>query len=167
MTTIGYYLIMNKKILLILFIILVACSNKETTITSFVTISSDKKEEETIMESNIILSIDDNKLDVSWEDNNTVKELKEILNNNDIIISTSLYGGFEQVGPLGNTLTSSDEKITTMPGDIVLYNSDQIVIFFDSNTWEYTKLGHVDLDKEELTNLLNKDSVEIKLALGE
>ena len=37
------------------------------------------------------------------------------------------------------------------PGDIVLYSGDQIVIFYGSNSWAYTRLGHVDLTQEEMT----------------
>lgn len=77
----------------------------------------------------------------------------------------SKYGGFEQVGSLGTTLPSNDERITTSPGDIVLYSSNQIVIFYESNTWAYTKLGHIVLSKSELTELLGEDDVTITLTL--
>lgn len=63
----------------------------------------------------------------------------------------SIYGGFEQVGSLGKAITSSDTSITTSSGDICLYQSNQIVIFYGSNTWSYTKLGHISLSKSELT----------------
>ena len=53
------------------------------------------------------------------------------------------YSTFEQVGPLGHTITSHDVEMTTSPGDIVLYSSNQIVVFFGTNTWGYTKLGHI------------------------
>lgn len=77
----------------------------------------------------------------------------------------SMYGGFEQVGSLGKSITSSDIRITTNPGDIVLYSSNQIVIFYDSNTWSYTKLGHINLSKSELTDLLGDEDVVITLNL--
>lgn len=82
-----------------------------------------------------------------------------------LIITMSKYGGFEQVGSLGTTLPSNDERITTSPGDIVLYSSNQIVIFYESNTWAYTKLGHIVLSKSELTELLGEDDVTITLTL--
>lgn len=77
----------------------------------------------------------------------------------------SMYGGFEQVGSIGSTLPSYDTRITTSPGDIVLYSSNQIVIFYDSNTWSYTKLGHINLSKSELTDLLGDEDVVISLGL--
>lgn len=77
----------------------------------------------------------------------------------------SKYGGFEQVGFIGSTLPSSDTRITTNPGDIVLYSSNRIVIFYDSNSWFYTKLGHVNFSKSELTDLLGDEDVVITLNL--
>lgn len=77
----------------------------------------------------------------------------------------SKYGGFEQVGSIGSTLPSADTRITTNSGDIVLYSSNQIVLFYDSNTWSYTKLGHINLSKSELTDLLGDEDVVITLSL--
>jgi intein-encoded DNA endonuclease-like protein len=77
----------------------------------------------------------------------------------------SKYGGFEQVGSIGSTLPSSDTRITTSPGDIVLYSSNQVVIFYESNTWSYTKLGHINLSKSELKDLLGDENVVITLDL--
>ena len=64
------------------------------------------------------------------------------------------YSTFEQVGSLRNSIKSSDSNITTTPGDIVLYSSNQIVLFYGSNTWDYTKFGHINLTKNELVDLL-------------
>lgn len=62
-------------------------------------------------------------------------------------------------------MPSSDTRITTNPGDIVLYLSNQIVIFYDSNTWSYTKLGHINLSKSESTDLLGDEDVVITFNL--
>ena len=67
-----------------------------------------------------------------------------------------MYSDFEQVGSLGKTITSNDETLTTSAGDICLYQSNQIVLFYGSNTYSYTKLGHIVLSKSELTNFLVK-----------
>ncbi len=63
------------------------------------------------------------------------------------------------------TLKINDTRITTSPGDIVLYSSNQIVIFYDSNTWSYTKLGHINLSKSELTDLLGDEDVVVTIDL--
>lgn len=113
----------------------------------------------------MILTVDGTELTVSWENNQAVKELVAYVQEEDILINTSRYGGFEQVGSLPQSFSSSDRQITTSPGDIVLYTGDQMVLFYGSNSWSYTKLGHIEgLTRQELTDLLGKDSVEVRLA---
>ena len=76
----------------------------------------------------------------------------------------SMYGGFEQVGSVGTALPQDDVQTTTSAGDIDLYAGDQMVVFYGSNTWAYTRLGHIsDKTAEELTALLSNDSVTITL----
>ena len=75
------------------------------------------------------------------EDNEAAREFAQML---PISVEMRDYGGFEKVGALGKSLTSSDSQTTTAAGDFVLYNSDQIVIFYGSNSWSYTRLGHID-----------------------
>ena len=98
--------------------------------------------------------------EVTWINNPSSQALKELA---PITIEMSRYGGFEQVGSLNQRIVSNDYQLTTVPGDIVLYSSTNIVIFFGSNSWSYTKLGHINLSKEELNNLLNKESVTIEI----
>ena len=112
----------------------------------------------------LTLKIDGIEVDVIWFDNDSVRALKNLAKDG-LTINMSKYGGFEQVGSIGSTLPSADTRITTNPGDIVLYSSNQIVIFYDSNTWSYTKLGHINLSKSELTDLLGDEDVVITLSL--
>lgn len=63
----------------------------------------------------------------------------------------------------GESLPRNDEQITTEYGDIVLYSGNQIVVFYGSNSWAYTRLGHIDMTQEELTELLGNGDVEITL----
>lgn len=124
--------------------------------------STTKKDETETMK--LTLKIDDMEVDVIWSDNDSVRALKNLAKDG-LTINMSKYGGFEQVGSIGSTLPSADTRITTNPGDIVLYSSNQIVIFYDSNTWSYTKLGHINLSKSELTDLLGDEDVVITLNL--
>ena len=75
----------------------------------------------------------------------------------------SMYGGFEQVGSIGQSISRDDKQITTEYGDIVLYSGNQIVVFYGSNSWAYTKLGHIDLPEEELTQLLGNGDVVLEI----
>ena len=106
------------------------------------------------------LAVDNQELDVDWENNASVEAIKELC---PLSINMHQYGGFEQVGSIGQSIVSNDKRITTVPGDIVLYSSNQIVIFFSNNTWEYTKLGHINLSDSELNNLLNKENVSLSI----
>ena len=91
--------------------------------------------------------------------------LKELVQENPLTVSMSRYGGFEQVGSLGLRLPSSDVQTTTTPGDIVLYSSNQIVIFYGSNSWAYTRLGKLDLPYQQIQDLLNTASVTVTLSM--
>ena len=112
----------------------------------------------------ITMKIDNIIVDVTWEENDSVKELFNHAKDG-LTINMSRYGGFEQVGSIGKNIVSSNKQMSTKAGDIVLYNSNQIVIFFGTNTWSYTKLGHMNLNQQELTNLLDKDSVTLYLGV--
>ena len=108
----------------------------------------------------MILMIDGEECPVEWEENESIEALKELC---PLTVKMSMYGGFEQVGSIGESLPRNDEQITTEYGDIVLYSGNQIALFYGSNSWAYTRLGHIDMTKEELTNLLGNGDVEITL----
>ena len=111
----------------------------------------------------MILQIGETEVPVTWEDNPSVDALKELL---PLTVEMSMYGGFEQVGPIGREIAGNDEQTETEPGDIVLYSGDRIVIFYGSNSWAYTRLGHVDLAQEEMTALLAHGDVTITISAG-
>lgn len=78
------------------------------------------------------------------EDNEAVNAFIEMMEEGPVEIEMSEYGGFEKVGSLGTSLPASNSQMTTQAGDIVLYNSSQIVMFYGSNSWSYTKLAEVE-----------------------
>ena len=113
----------------------------------------------------LLLTIDGTAVDVRWENNAAVAELYALAQNV-ITVNTTAYGGFEQVGSLPQSFSRSDTQMTAQPGDIVLYSGNQLVVFFSSNSWSYTKLGHInDLSADELTVLLDKDQTVIELQI--
>ncbi len=109
------------------------------------------------------LKIGDTEIPVSWEKNDSVDALGELIKEGPLTIQMSMYGGFEQVGSIGQAIARNDQQTTTEPGDIVLYAGDQIVVFYGSNSWAYTRLGHVNLDEGEMTELLGNGDVVITL----
>ena len=115
----------------------------------------------------LVLSINGTVLDVQWEENETVAELLAYVQNENIVVNTTIYGGFEQVGSLPRSFSRNDAQMTTGPGDIVLYSGNQLVLFFGSNSWSYTKLGHIKgMSAEELSELLGADSAIVELKAG-
>ena len=155
---------MKKRVLLSLFLsmglLLTACSGQVSGPNTSAEPPELPAEPETL-----VLSINGTVLDVQWEENETVAELLAYVQNEDIMVNTSIYGGFEQVGSLPQSFSRNDVQMTTGPGDIVLYSGNQLVLFFGSNSWSYTKLGQIKgMSAEELSELLGADSavVEIK-----
>lgn len=111
--------------------------------------------------------IDDTIIHIQWEENDAVNALKEMAKTSVVTVNMSQYGGFEQVGPLGKSLPRNDSQTTTQPGDIVLYLGDQIVVFYGSNSWSYTRLGKItDKSEAELETMLDKDNVTLYLSMG-
>lgn len=99
-------------------------------------------EENTVKKMN--LQIGNNSFTATLESNAAVDTLVDMMREAPIVIQMSDYSGFEKVGSLGTSLPTSNQQTTTQSGDIVLYNGNQIVIFYGSNSWSYTRLGKID-----------------------
>ena len=98
--------------------------------------------EEAIM--NMKVQVGDAVFSATLEENEAVASFVERMRESPVRIQMSDYSGFEKVGSLGTSLPVNNSQTTTHAGDIVLYNGNQIVIFYGSNSWSYTRLGHVD-----------------------
>ena len=121
----------------------------------------ESEEEEPMMQ----MKINDTPVTVDWEENESVAALKELARDG-LSIQMSMYGGFEQVGSIGRRLPSRDVQTHTSSGDIVLYSDSQLVVFYGSNSWAYTRLGHVtDKTPEEMRTLLGNGDVTITLSV--
>ena len=115
----------------------------------------------------VYIKINNNVLNIELEENSATTELKERLKNGDIVVNAHEYGGFEKVGDLGFSLPREDTNITTSAGDIVLYQGNQISLFYNSNSWSYTKLGKIlNVSSSELKNILGNGDVTITFTLS-
>lgn len=110
----------------------------------------------------MILKIDGKEIPVTWEDNASVDALSELADAG-LEIQMSMYGGFEQVGSIGQSIIRNDKQTVTTAGDIMLYSGNQIVVFYGSNSWAYTRLGKINLSEKELTELLSKGDVVLNV----
>lgn len=117
-------------------------------------------------QSKIKLTVGDKTMTATLVDNAATRELTAILSRGPITIEMDDYSGFEKVGALPQSLSTSNSQITTQPGDIMLYQGRNMVIFYGSNSWSYTRLGKIDgATTEGLRQFLGNGSVSVRLSL--
>lgn len=114
----------------------------------------------------ISLTIGDKTMTATLVDNAATRELTALLSQGSVTIEMDDYGGFEKVGALPQSLPTSNSQITTQPGDIMLYQGRNMVIFYGSNSWSYTRLGKIDgATVEGLRQFFGNGSVSVRLSL--
>ena len=135
--------------------------------TSKIKSASAKSTIKTVDNSNYIkIKVNNHVLKVKLENNKATKALINKLKKSDIKINAKEYGGFEKVGDLGFSLPTNDNYIKTSSGDLVLYDGDEISLFYNSNSWDYTKLGKVqNVNSKDLKNILGTGDVVLVLSL--
>jgi len=129
-----------------------------------------KKDDTKINEENnmktIYIYAKETKIEVDLVDNKASEELISLLNKDNLIVSLTKNGGFEQYGDLGVTLTSENFQLTATNGDVFLYNSRYICLFYNSSSWSYTRLGRItNLSSEQITTLLSGEDLTIKISI--
>lgn len=116
----------------------------------------------------LYIKVGETTLTATLADNSSVKALKKLLSENDLTIEMSDYGNFEKVGLLGVSLPRNDEQITTMPGDLILYQGNSFVIYYDTNSWNFTRMGKIEnVTRSQLIELLGEGDVTVTLSLNE
>lgn len=123
-------------------------------------------QEEEAMISQMNVTVSNVSFTATLESNQAAQALVDMMRNGPLTLSMQDYAGFEKVGPLGASLPASDVQTTTQSGDIVLYNGNQIVIFYGSNSWSYTRLGHID-DLTGWADALGSGDVSVTFSLAE
>lgn len=113
---------------------------------------------------NMNVQVGDVVFSATLEKNEAVSALVEMMRESPVVIQMSDYSGFEKVGSLGTSLPTSNSQTTTQAGDIVLYNGNQIVIFYGSNSWNYTRLGYID-DLTDWEEALGRGDVTVIFSL--
>lgn len=114
----------------------------------------------------MLLEANGNRFTVILEDNASAKALIEKLQSEPLTVTLHDYGDFEKVGPLPWDLPADDERITTKPGDVILYQGNQITVYYDENTWSFTKLGSITgATRETLLSAFGEGDVTVTLSL--
>lgn len=111
------------------------------------------------------ITVGDYELLATFEDNSSAEEFKQLLAQGPVTVEMDDYGGFEKVGSLGTTLTRNDRQITTEPGDVILYQGNQLTIYYGTNTWSFTRLARID-DPTDLKAKLGEGTVQITFSLA-
>lgn len=115
----------------------------------------------------INISVNGNTFSAKLEDNSSAEALKELLKNSDLTIEMHDYGSFEKVGDIGTDLPRNDTQITTEPGDIILYLGNQITIYYDTNSWNFTRLGKIqNVTQNELKTALGSGNATVTFSLA-
>ena len=130
------------------------------------TVEANEEREENNM-NKLQIEVNGHVLNATLADNTSAEALAELLSEGPLTLNMSDYGSFEKVGPLPQSLPRNDERITTEPGDIILYLGNRITIYYDVNTWDFTRLGRIDgITQAELKEILGSGDVTVMLSLG-
>ena len=146
-----------KQILFILAVVLLTGCSKDSEVMA------------QTMTQKLYITIDGKTLSVELVDNAATQTLVAALQEGDITYEAHDYGGFEKVGALGRSLPTNDTQTTTQAGDVILYSGNQIVLFYGSNSWSYTRLGRMEYSSQaELESFLKagQGNVMVKLSLS-
>lgn len=112
------------------------------------------------------ITVGDTTFTAALADNSSAEALKELLAEGPLTIDMSDYGNMEKVGPIGTSLPRNDEQITTGAGDIILYQGNSLVIYYDTNSWNFTRIGKIDgVTREELLDAFGEGNVTVTFSL--
>lgn len=124
-------------------------------------------QEESQMSDKIQITVDGKTLPIALENNAATKALVEALRAASITYTARDYGGFEKVGALSRSLPASDSQITTQAGDVILYSGNQLVLFYGSNSWSYTRIGKMEYGSmDALKSFLKAGEGDIRVTLS-
>ncbi|MBR3390120.1 MAG: hypothetical protein IKG83_06360 [Prevotella sp.] len=148
----------HRLIMLVTALVIISCSSDET--------QAQTPNNET-MTQKMYITIGGRTASVTLADNSATQALVEKLQQAPVTVTLNSSGGFEIWGPLGFSLPTSNERINAQPGDVILYNGDNICIFYGTNSWTYTRLGKIDnMTASELTTFLKAGENNISVTLS-
>jgi len=129
--------------------------------------TEEEAKEESNMPNKIQITIDGTTLPIVLVKNAATEALVSALQEAPITYTASDYGGFEKVGALGRSLPATDSHITTEAGDVILYSGNQLVLFYGSNSWSYTRIGKMEYGSmDALKSFLKAGEGDIRVTLS-
>ena len=132
-----------------------ACQNNEVEATP-----SDKSV------STINITINGKTVSCQLVENSSTSALLAQLEKGNITYEADDYGNFEKVGYIGFNLPQNNENITTTAGDVILYQGNNICLYYGTNSWTFTRLGKIEgMSKDEIKTFLNAGEGSVKVTL--
>ena len=146
---------MRQMMMLLAAMLFASCASEENKVTA------------QTMTQKIFITVDGVTKTATLADNSATQTLVARLQSAPVNVTLNSSGGFEIWGALGFPLPTSDEQVNAQPGDIVLYNGSNICMFYGTNSWSYTRLGHIDgLSESELRTFLKAGESDISVTLS-
>ncbi|SHI97587.1 cyclophilin-like fold protein [Fibrobacter sp. UWP2] len=153
-----------RNIVLIALFFLVACSDAAShstqpeTQTSKSAGSTSKVGEAPVK---LKIHVNDTAFTATFEENSSAEAFAEFLAQGDLTLNMHDYGSFEKVADLPRSFPRNDKQIDTDAGDIILYQGNSITIYYDKNSWNFTRLARIDnVNKKRLKEILGKGNVK-------
>ena len=107
------------------------------------------------------IHVNDTIFTATLEENSSAKAFAEFLTQGDMTLDMHDYGSFEKVADLPRSFPRNDKQIDTDAGDIILYQGNTITIYYDKNSWNFTRLARIDnVNKKRLQQILGKGNVK-------
>ena len=153
-----------RNFVLVALFFLVACSDAAShstqpeTQTPKSSASSSAQTEATVK---LKIHVNDTAFTATFEENSSAKAFAEFLAQGDLTLDMHDYGSFEKVADLPRSFPRNDKQIDTDAGDIILYQGNSITIYYDKNSWNFTRLARIDnVNKKRLQQILGKGNVK-------
>ena len=107
------------------------------------------------------IHVNDTTFTATLEENSSAKAFAEFLSQGDMTLDMHDYGSFEKVADLPRSFPRNDKQIDTDAGDIILYQGNSITIYYDKNSWNFTRQARIDnVNKKRLQQILGKGNVK-------
>jgi len=112
------------------------------------------------------IHVNDTTFTATLADNSSATALKELLQKGDLTLDMEDFSNFEKVADLPTTLPRNDTQIDTDAGDLILYLGKRIVIYYDKNSWNFTRLGNIDnVNKNRLKQILGDGNATVTFSV--
>ncbi|GMA47570.1 cyclophilin-like fold protein [Tetragenococcus muriaticus] len=113
------------------------------------------------------LTFNNQELTATLADNSSAQALAEKLREGDLTIKLDDFANMEKVGSLGFSLPKNDERVNAVAGDLILYQGNNFVVYYDKNSWNFTRLGKIDIaNPKDLKRTLGNGSLTVTLSLA-